>query len=444
MAVTISRTAWTDDDGTGTTGTVINNAVKTELYDQIDAALVSVDNPANLSSSVPVNKGGTGVATLAAHGVVVGEGTSNVAVVGPDAATGKPLLSQGAAADPAFGDLGVAHGGTGATTLAAHGVVIGNGTSAVTVTGAGSAGQVLTSNGASADPTYQTPPAIHNAICDVRLTLTSGTPVTTADVTGATNIFVTPYKGNRIALYDGSATWNILTFTEITQALGTLTSGLPYDVFAFNNSGVVATEILAWTSASARATALVLQDGVLVKSGATTRRYLGTFYTTSTTATEDSAAKRFVWNYYNRVKRSLRVTEATDTWTYTTATFRQANNAAANQVDLVVGVAESLLSLQVRVRCSNSGAGVAANAVAAIGEDSTTTAVSGCLMDSVNIGHVANFALNTGAAIDRYPAIGRHFYAWLEQSTASNTTTWYGDGGTPATIQSGMTGSIEG
>jgi hypothetical protein len=36
MAVTITRTAWIDDDGSGTTGTVINNAVKTELYNQID------------------------------------------------------------------------------------------------------------------------------------------------------------------------------------------------------------------------------------------------------------------------------------------------------------------------------------------------------------------------------------------------------------------------
>ena len=39
MAVTITRTAWTDDDGSGTTGTVINNAAKTSLYDQIDTAL---------------------------------------------------------------------------------------------------------------------------------------------------------------------------------------------------------------------------------------------------------------------------------------------------------------------------------------------------------------------------------------------------------------------
>jgi len=33
----ITRTAMVDDDGSGTTGTIINNAWKTELYNQIDA-----------------------------------------------------------------------------------------------------------------------------------------------------------------------------------------------------------------------------------------------------------------------------------------------------------------------------------------------------------------------------------------------------------------------
>jgi hypothetical protein len=42
MAVTITRTPWIDDDGTGTTGTVINNAVKTALYNDIDGALAKV------------------------------------------------------------------------------------------------------------------------------------------------------------------------------------------------------------------------------------------------------------------------------------------------------------------------------------------------------------------------------------------------------------------
>lgn len=42
MAVTITRSPWVDDDGSGTTGTVINNAVKTDLYNQIDGALAKV------------------------------------------------------------------------------------------------------------------------------------------------------------------------------------------------------------------------------------------------------------------------------------------------------------------------------------------------------------------------------------------------------------------
>jgi hypothetical protein len=48
----------------------------------------------------------------------------------------------------------VSKGGTGATTLAVNGVVLGNGTSAVNVTSSGTAGQVFTSNGVSA-PTFQ-------------------------------------------------------------------------------------------------------------------------------------------------------------------------------------------------------------------------------------------------------------------------------------------------
>lgn len=53
------------------------------------------------------------------------------------------------------GTLPVANGGTGAATLGDAGVLIGNGTGAVQVTSAGTAGQVLTSNGAGVDPTFQ-------------------------------------------------------------------------------------------------------------------------------------------------------------------------------------------------------------------------------------------------------------------------------------------------
>lgn len=51
--------------------------------------------------------------------------------------------------------ISVANGGTGVATLGNAGVLIGNGTGVVQVTGAGTAGEVLTSNGAGVDPSFQ-------------------------------------------------------------------------------------------------------------------------------------------------------------------------------------------------------------------------------------------------------------------------------------------------
>ena len=67
------------------------------------------------------------------------------------------------------GQISVPHGGTGVATLAAHGVVLGEGVSPVAVVAPGTAGYVLTSNGASADPTYQVAPGAAG-------TTTPGTP----------------------------------------------------------------------------------------------------------------------------------------------------------------------------------------------------------------------------------------------------------------------------
>lgn len=57
--------------------------------------------------------------------------------------------------EAAITTLAVGKGGTGAGTFTDGGVLIGNGTSAVQVTTAGTAGQVLTSNGAGVGPTFQ-------------------------------------------------------------------------------------------------------------------------------------------------------------------------------------------------------------------------------------------------------------------------------------------------
>jgi len=79
--------------------------------------------------------------------------------VAPSATAGVPLISQGAAAQPIFGTVAIAGGGTNATSMAnTDGVVYYDGTRLVTTT-VGTAGQVLTSNGAVA-PTFQAAPGV--------------------------------------------------------------------------------------------------------------------------------------------------------------------------------------------------------------------------------------------------------------------------------------------
>lgn len=102
--------------------------------------------------------------TQTAHGVAIFEGTTSaLAVAATSATSGVPLVSQGAAADPAFGTAVVAGGGTGDTSFTAYSVITGGTTSTgalQNVSGVGTSGQVLTSNGAGTLPTWQTPTAV--------------------------------------------------------------------------------------------------------------------------------------------------------------------------------------------------------------------------------------------------------------------------------------------
>jgi len=276
------------------------------------------------------------------------------------------------------------------------------------------------------------------SVCEARLTLTSGVPVTSSDVTAATNIYMTPYKGNKIYLYDGSANWNLLSFTELTLAVPATTSTM-YDIFAYNNSGVVAIEALAWTNDTTRATALVYQNGVLVKSGATTRRYIGSFRTTGSSGqTEDSKAKRYVWNYYNRVMKLMSVVESTNSWNYSTGSFRQANNSTANQLDFIVGYSEDSVYATAASAVLNSS-GTVRQSIIGIGLNSTTV---NSAQISVYIS-ASNTFIGTGVSVyQAVVAVGRNFLAWLESGAGADTQTWFGTNA--GAIQTGIVGELLG
>lgn len=276
-----------------------------------------------------------------------------------------------------------------------------------------------------------------NRLVQGRLTLTSMTPITTTDVTAATTLYFTPYQGNQIALYTG-AQWQNITFSEISIAVPASTSQM-YDIWCYLSSGVATLELLAWTNDTTRATALATQDGILIKSGDATRRYLGSFRTTGSSGqTEDSLVKRYLWNYYNRSLRPMLATDTTDSWNYSTASYRQSNGSTANQLDCVIGVSEDIVNVQ--------AVGIMSTSTTTTRQGGTGIGINSTTVDSSQIKNAQGTNTNIGAAqqtsyYSNYLAVGRNFIAWLERGAGTDTQTWYGDNGV-VVRQTGITGTL--
>lgn len=183
----------------------------------------------------------------------------------------------------------------------------------------------------------------------------------------------------------------------------------------------------------ARSIDIGTQNGVPVKSGTTTRRYLATFRTTGVSGqTEDSAVKRYVWNYYNRSRRLLTRQDPATSWNYTTATWRQANANAANQVDVVVGLQEPILSFSYTVAAFNTGGAGVNGLDFGLGEDITTQPIGTQAIGMVLNGS-GSFPTSASVTFVKTGVPGRHTYTMLESSQANGfQTTWSGTGATTA------------
>jgi len=266
------------------------------------------------------------------------------------------------------------------------------------------------------------------SLCNGRLTLTGGTPITTSDVTAATTLYFTPFQGNQVALFNGSS-WTFFAFSERNLSLSGLVANRNHDIFLYDNAGTLTLEAVAWTNDTTRSTVLALQDGIYVKSGATARRYLGTLRTTNAGQTEDSVKKRFVYNEANPVARKLVIKETASSWTYSTAAWRAANNNTANRVEVVVGNIGSIIDINLACRMDGGGAG----SNQSIAYDTTTSAIGDLFMTCNNNGNIS-------AHLVHNPAIGYHYYQWVENGRGSSST-YYGTAGADG-WQSGLNGYV--
>jgi hypothetical protein len=251
-----------------------------------------------LSGTLVVSNGGTGAATLT--GVLVGNGTSavtgnavtnhNVLVggtsnaitsVAPSASSGIPLVSGGSSADPSFTTAVVAGGGTGATSLTAYAVICGGTTSTgalQSVASVGTSGQVLTSNGAGALPTFQAAGSgggnsVLYGPANFQLTqggtttyIVPGTPGSTTIINNfyfpkagtisnlyvyarvnnsTTNVNVTVYKnGSSTALLATVTASTTGTFTDLTHSVSVAAGDYFYWVIDGSTTGVITGQVL--------------------------------------------------------------------------------------------------------------------------------------------------------------------------------------------------------
>lgn len=277
----------------------------------------------------------------------------------------------------------------------------------------------------------------------LRLTTQSGTCKSTTDRTAQGTIYYTP-AGNcggssYLALYSGSA-WVEFTQAELSLSL-TATSGKNYDVWACYNSGTPAISLsAAWTNDTTRADAVALQDGFTVKSSDHTCLAVGAIRASGSNVTEDSlggsttqvGGKRFVWNRWVQTPSTASVIDTTDSWAYTTDTWRQANAASGNKVEYVTGDAGTQIEAEVLSTVFIASESVVGARVA-VGVDSTSVA-SGRISQAF-----ASTTLISGTAVGRfvgYPGLGYHAINWIERGGDTNSSFVGDDAG--AATQSGL------
>ncbi len=174
--------------------------------------------------------GGSGATyTADQYGVMLSDATNaTMSVLSPSASTALPLVSGGASANPSWSVLTVPGGGTGLTTLTAHSLQVGNGAGTVTQIAVGATGEML--QGASvSDPQWTHMPIIGGVPGDGKLQISSslgGTVGVTVDSSTGSYNYILPIAagsaGNVLTSQAGGSTpmtWTVATDANTNSAI---------------------------------------------------------------------------------------------------------------------------------------------------------------------------------------------------------------------------------
>lgn len=280
-----------------------------------------------------------------------------------------------------------------------------------------------------------------------RLTLVSNTPVITADVSGATTVYYTAYVGNNVPTANGTTLQDSAFASQLTLNLNSgLQSGNIYDIFLVSNSGsLTLCTGPAWSSSTSRGTGagttqLTLLKGLSVNANAissclngTTSLsvaadagfYLGSVYMTANGGTSMQLKPSAVaggtnnilglWNAYNRVRVTAYSRDNTSNWTYSTASWRGADNSTSNKISFLDGLQQSQVTGNYSVMAATTqdtvGAYIGLNA-----DSSTTTPdITATGASAVN----ETSASQPSVTETFYPLLGLHYIQAVEYASGN-------------------------
>jgi hypothetical protein len=285
-----------------------------------------------------------------------------------------------------------------------------------------------------------------------RLTTTSGNPISPASATGVNTVYETPYNGNLIPLWNGTA-FIPTACAEMSNVLANSSSGNAgpaaavaasvYDLVAWNNAGTCTlTRDVAWSTVTAPAAgdAFARVRGILVNSvsiangpAAGYGTFLGTITTdaggvtvtfnptpAAASAGPTNGAWVGLWNYYNRVTVGATAQDSKTSWSDGgTGSWETADASVKNRITYVAGVAEDGV---VASYLDAGGVSVSSSiSMVGVGVDSATvqSAAAALPVGASGGGNGSATATYLGVA-----AIGQHYFQALEY--AASAATFYG------------------
>lgn len=321
------------------------------------------------------------------------------------------------------------------TTLARTSVIRSSNSNSVVNLSAGTKRVYVTYPGAFVIPTTGYIGANNNSppsyVPGGRLTNVSNSPISGTSGTGSTIVYYTPYTSDLVYLTTSTGYWRPYTLSQISTAMTALPSDTVYDIFLYDDAGTLTLErSTAFTSRTTRVDAISLRNGVYVKSSDPTRLWLGTISTRAAGQSEDTAARRFIWNAYNRVMKSVywNYTSA-GSFSMTTAIGPITSGATPSRVEIICGssTAETLnLFLSAAMTGSTAG-GAGVTATLGFGVNTTTayTAQRTVFQQVVNSSNQYQCA----TAYSLTPALGYSFISFNQNTNTASVQSIIGNTG---------------